>query len=143
MFFENFIKNEKILKNVFGHFWPFFDNIWFFWPLHIKVRIQKIHFPSTKNSGSPFLDPKLQFLFFIFPNVRLEIRTFEILVERLGKWRVEIGVWGPKTGFQNFSLKQNGSFEYKLWYAEVENIRYYRKNAKNDQKDLSFFSKFL
>ena len=46
---------------------------------------------------------------------------------------MEIGAWGPKTGFQKFSLKQNGSFYYELEYGKVKNIRYDRKRAENCQ----------
>ena len=32
-----------------------------FWPLHIKVRIQNIHFPSTKEFWKPVFGPQTQF----------------------------------------------------------------------------------
>ena len=59
-----------------------FGNIWYFWTLHIKVRIQKIHVASTRNSGSSLLGPKLNFLIFIFPNVHPELSTFDQNFER-------------------------------------------------------------
>ena len=73
------------------------------------------------------------------PDVRNSGRTFEVPVECLEKWRIKNWVWSPKTGFQNFSLKGNWCFEYELWYAEVKNIRYYRKTANKYQKGFSFF----
>ena len=79
----------KILKNLFGYFLQFFYNIWCFWPRYIDIHIRKIKFASTRNSGSPFLGFKLNFLIFIFserptgiPNVRPEIRTFDRNFER-------------------------------------------------------------
>ena len=60
------IKRSEKKKNIFGHFWQLFDNIWYVWPLHIKVGIQNIHFATTRNAGSPLLGPKLNSLIFIF-----------------------------------------------------------------------------
>ena len=38
----------KVLKNIFGIFWLFFYNIWYFWPLHIKVRNKNINSINEK-----------------------------------------------------------------------------------------------
>ena len=62
--------------NILDHFWPFFANILYFWPRHIKVRTNNINPPATKNSGSLFFASKLHFSFcmfhfsfsYIFPN---------------------------------------------------------------------------
>ena len=37
-------------------------------------------------------------------------------IGKMGWWKLgrKSGVWRPKTGFQNFSLNENGSFEYEL-----------------------------
>ena len=59
LFLYDFIKCYDHFENNYN-FWQFFYNVWYFWPLHFKVRTQKIHFPSTKNSGGPFSGPKLQ-----------------------------------------------------------------------------------
>ena len=57
---------EKIFLVIVGRFSIIFS---MFDLCILKVRIQKIHFPSTNTSGSPFSGPKLQFLLIIFPNV--------------------------------------------------------------------------
>ena len=42
----------------------------------MNIHIQKINFASTRNPGSPFLHPKIQFFNLSFPNVWPESRTF-------------------------------------------------------------------
>ena len=72
-------------------------------------------------------------------NFRISGRTFEILVERLGKWRIEVGVWGPETGFQILLLKEDGSFEDELPYAEVKNIKSCKKRPKIAKNIFQYF----
>ena len=75
-------------RNLFGIFWPFFNNIWYFCHRTINIHILKIKFASTRNSGSPF--PTFYHTFHFFErsagmsNVRLEFRTFGPDLER---WR--------------------------------------------------------
>ena len=54
------------------------------------------------------------FWWYVRSNIRSSGRTFEFPVERSKLWsnvwkneEFKFGVWGPKTGFQNFSLKEN------------------------------------
>ena len=119
------------MKNVFGHFWQLFNNIWFFWPLHIGFRIQNIHFGSTKNAGSQFLGPKLHFSLFIFPNIRPELITpgqnFERLVG-ISNFRSEFWTFGrnlerstrisnvrPDSRKFNQNLERSGPYSGHIW----------------------------
>ena len=51
---------------IFSVWWPFFNNSWCLWPRNINIHIKKLDVASMKNSGSPLLGFKLQFLIFTF-----------------------------------------------------------------------------
>ena len=82
------------------------------------------------------------------PDVRDSDRTFEILVER-SKFRPDVRknenlqfeFEAQKMGFQNFSLKQNGSVAYEYEYSGVKNIKYYRKRLKMTKNIFQYFPK--
>ena len=58
--FSIFLPN--LFEHVFGNFLHLFDNIWFCWPFHMKVRIKNMDFHSTKNSRSGFLPSNFFFM---------------------------------------------------------------------------------
>ena len=66
-------------------------------------------------------------------------KLFGNLDGRWEKWKWKIGLWGPNSGFQNISLKQNWSFEYEYSYSKVEFNKYYKKQQKDTKKILHFF----
>ena len=87
IFWYDLIFWEK-MKNIFSHFWRLFDNIWYVWPRHTNIHIQKINFASTRNSGSLFSDLYRTFHVHFSErpagilNVRQESRTFGRNLER-------------------------------------------------------------
>ena len=82
-------------KTCLACFGRFLDSIRYF-----SIRnIQKITFASTRNSESPFLDPKLQFSMFIFPSVRSRLRTSDRDLECLAEIpnvRPRFRIWMPR-----------------------------------------------
>ena len=60
------LEKWRKMKNTCGVSWHFLDNIWYHCPRNMNIHVQKMTFASTRNSESPFLDPKGQFLIFIF-----------------------------------------------------------------------------
>ena len=77
-------------------------------------------------------------------NVRISGRTFEILAERLGKWRWKTWVWSPKTGFQNFSLDATWIFlntNFNMQRSKISDI--IEKRPKMNKQDFAFFSGFF
>ena len=91
------------MENVFCHFCQFFNNILYFWPRDLNIRIQKIIFASTRNSGSPLLGCKLQFPISIF---LIYCIIFEVILTSVNQFQ-----WGQS---ENHPKVTWGSYEGDL-----------------------------
>ena len=96
-------------ENLFGHFWQFFDNIWYFWPRNINIHIHKIHFASTRNSGSPFFGFKLQFLFLTFLIYFINFEVILTYVNQFGS--AQLKLLGGQLGTPNPPTINPGPFQ--------------------------------
>ena len=87
-------------------FWPFLVIFWYFCSQNMNVRIQEINFASTRNAGSPFLGPQLQFSFFpkipetMYPKVGVHQRQSGINKGVIRLRRDDISSLGALSGIQ-------------------------------------------
>ena len=68
----------------------------------MNINTENINFASTRNSGSPFLGRKLQFRFFIFPNIRPIFRTSSQYFE------LPVVLWKKKQEYSNLAVLKDG-----------------------------------